>query len=68
MFLQNGEVVAELPIFEPGVMVQTLPLRTSITPAMIIGPTFDSEVNALALALFLAAVGVGFAKRTKRRT
>ena len=68
VFLPNGEVVAELPIFEPGVMVQTLPLRTSITPAMIIVPTFDSAVNALALALFLAAVGVGFAKRTKRRT
>ena len=68
VFLPNGEVVAELPIFEHGVMVQTLPLRTSITPAMIIGPTFDSAVNALALALFLAAVGVGFAKRTKRRT
>jgi apolipoprotein N-acyltransferase len=68
VFLPNGEVVEELPIFEPGVMVQTLPLRTSITPAMVIGPSFDFVVNLLALLLLLAALGFGFANRTRRRS
>lgn len=66
VFLPNGEVVDELPIFEPGVMVQSLPLRTSITPAMFIGRLFDFVVNFLALSLLLAAIGFGFANRTRR--
>jgi apolipoprotein N-acyltransferase len=68
VFLPNGEVFDELPIFEPGVMVQTLPLRTSITPAMLIGPTFDLVVNAVALLLLAAALGYRFANRSRKRT
>jgi apolipoprotein N-acyltransferase len=68
VFLPNGEVVDELPIFEPGVMVQTLPLRTSITPAMLIGPTFDLVVNVVALLLLAAALGYRFANRSRKRT
>jgi apolipoprotein N-acyltransferase len=68
VFLPNGEIVDELPIFEPGVMVQTLPLRTSITPAMVIGPWFDLAVNIAALMLLFAAVVHGFSNRARRRT
>jgi apolipoprotein N-acyltransferase len=68
VFLPNGEVFDELPIFEPGVMVQTLPLRTSITPAMLIGPTFDLVVNVVALLLLAAALGYRFANRSRKRT
>lgn len=68
VFLPNGEVVDELPIFEPGVMVQTLPLRTSITPAMLIGPTFDLIVNLAALLLLASAVGFGVANRRRKRS
>jgi apolipoprotein N-acyltransferase len=57
VFLADGSIVDQLPIFEPGVMVNTLPLRTSITPAMAIAPLFDLSVNFLALAFFVAAIG-----------
>lgn len=68
IFLPNGKIVAELPIFEPGVMVETLPLRTSVTPAMIIGPTFDLLVNIAAGLLLIGAVGSGIVTRTRRRS
>ena len=57
IFLADGSVVDELPIFEPGVMVNTLPLRTSITPAMAIGPGFDLAINVFALGLLSGAIG-----------
>ena len=66
IFLPNGKVVAELPIFEPGVMVEKLPLRTSITPAMIIGPSFDLFVNFSALALLVAGIVFGYSRRPKK--
>jgi apolipoprotein N-acyltransferase len=65
VFLPNGVIVDELPIFEPGVMVATLPLRTSITPAMLIGPAFDLVVNLAALALLLLAMAAKMASRSR---
>ena len=65
IFLADGSIVDQLAIFEPGVMVQTLPLRTSITPAMAIGPGFDLVVNFAALALF--ATGLIFRLRARSR-
>jgi apolipoprotein N-acyltransferase len=65
VFLADGSIVDQLPIFEPGVMVQTLPLRTSITPAIAIGPGFDLAVNFAALALF--ASGLIFRLRARSR-
>jgi apolipoprotein N-acyltransferase len=67
IFLPNGRIVDQLPIFEPGVMVQTVPLRSSITPAMAIGSAFDFAVNIAALALLIVAIGSGAARRTKRQ-
>jgi apolipoprotein N-acyltransferase len=68
VFLPNGEILDELPIFEPGVMVETLPLRTSLTPAMIIGPYFDLLMNLLALGLFVVALGFSAANRRRSRS
>lgn len=65
IFLADGSIVDQLPIFEPGVMVQTLPLRTSITPAMAIGPGFDLTINVLALSLLVSAIGSWARRRTK---
>jgi apolipoprotein N-acyltransferase len=56
VFLADGSIVDQLPIFEPGVMVNTLPLRNSITPAMAIGAGFDLAVNFAALALFASGL------------
>lgn len=66
VFLADGSIVDQLPIFEPGVMVQTLPLRTSTTPAMAIGPGFDLSVNFAALALFVS--GLIFRLRARSRS
>lgn len=68
VFSPNGQVLNELPIFEPGVMVETLPLRTSITPAMAIGWAFDLAVNIVAVALVAAAIGFSFSKRARKRS
>ena len=57
IFLPNGQIISELPIFEPGVMVEKVPLRTAITPAMAISPFFDLTVNLLALGLLVPAIG-----------
>ena len=66
IFLADGSIVDELPIFEPGVMVQTLPLRTSITPAMAIGPGLDLTINVLALSLVTGSIGFWARRRAKR--
>jgi len=66
IFLADGSIVDELPTFESGVMVQTLPLRTSITPAMTIGPGFDLTINVLALGLLSGAIGSWVRGRTKK--
>jgi len=63
IFLPNGEIISELPIFEPGVMVEKVPLRTSITPAMAISPYFDLTVNLAAIGLLVGAFG----RQLKRR-
>ena len=68
IFLANGEIVDQLPIFEPGVMVQPLPLRTSLTPAMIIGPGFDLFVNISALGLFAGAIVSTLRIRSRERS
>ena len=57
IFLPNGEIISELPIFEPGVMVEKIPLRNSITPAMAISPYFDLFVNLIALGLLVPTIG-----------
>jgi hypothetical protein len=37
-------------------MVEKVPLRTSITPAMAISPFFDTSVNLIGLGLMGAAI------------
>ena len=66
VFLADGSIVDELPIFEPGIMVHTLPLRTSITPAMVIGPGFDLAINVFALSLLTGAIGSWVRGRSKK--
>lgn len=68
VFLADGSIVEQLPIFEPGVMVHTLPLRNSITPAMAIGAGFDLAVNFAALALFVAGLIFRLRARTRNRS
>ena len=66
IFLPNGQVIDQLPIFEPGVMIQTVPLRDSITPAMAIGEFFDFTVNTVALGLMISGFGLSRSRREKK--
>lgn len=66
IFLPNGQIIDELPFYEPGVMIQTVPLRRSITPAMAIGPCFDLVVNLAALALVASVVRFTLTRRSRR--
>ena len=56
IYSPDGSVIDQLPTFEPGVMLETLPLRTAITPAMLIGPLFDLLANLIAAALLAMAL------------
>jgi apolipoprotein N-acyltransferase len=57
VFAPDGKVLDQLPTFEPGVMVTTVPLRNSITPAMVFGPVFDLATNFAALLLLALVLG-----------
>ena len=57
IFAPDGEVLDQLPTFEPGVMVARVPLRSSITPAMAIGGALDLGINLAALVLVFFSHG-----------
>jgi apolipoprotein N-acyltransferase len=59
-------VLDALPTFVPGAMVTEVPLRTSITPAMLLGRGVDLWINILALVLL--ALALTKAQRDKRRS
>jgi len=53
IYSPDGSVIDQVPSFEPAAMLDKLPLRKSITPAMVIGPVFDLLIN-LSAAMLLA--------------
>lgn len=68
----NGDTLDRLPTFEPGTMVQEVPLSTTTTPATSAGRQIETTVCAIGLAglLLLALLARrrrGIAKHTDRR-
>ena len=59
IFLPTGETLAELPWYEPGAMVERVPLHSGMTPALIIGGWID----LLILLLTVVLVGLRWQKR-----
>jgi apolipoprotein N-acyltransferase len=55
VYAPDGTKLDSLPVFEPGAMITQVPLRTSKTPAMIIGSSVDLFFN-LAAALITMIV------------
>ena len=55
IYSPDGSIIDQIATFEPGVMLEKLPLRTSITPAMVVGPVFDLFANLLAALLIALA-------------
>ncbi|MCW4384480.1 apolipoprotein N-acyltransferase [Salinibacterium sp. SYSU T00001] len=60
----DGSTIADLPTFEPGAMVETIPLRDSVTPAAAIGRQVEWFTAGIGM-LGLLAVG-GLAVRRSR--
>ena len=59
IFLPTGETMAELPWYEPGAMVERVPLHNGMTPALILGGWID----LLILLLTVVLVGLRWQKR-----
>jgi apolipoprotein N-acyltransferase len=66
----DGRITAELPWYEPGTMVEDVPLATVITPAVAIGRQLEWFVSGLGLALLVVAgaTRVGTSEGGRRRT
>jgi apolipoprotein N-acyltransferase len=60
----DGRTIARLPTFEPGSMVEDVPLSSATTPATVLGDSVDWAVGGFAVASLLAG---GLARRGARR-
>jgi apolipoprotein N-acyltransferase len=67
IYSPDGSTIAQVPSFEPAVMLEKLALRNSVTPAMVIGPAFDLIVNLIAAGLIALAFGYRSAWPPARR-
>lgn len=67
IYAPNGSTLQQVESFVPAALLADVPLRTSITPAMIFGPWIDLMLNVLAFALIAAAAGVRLSKNQIRR-
>jgi apolipoprotein N-acyltransferase len=65
VYAPDGTKLDSLPVFEPGAMITQVPLRTSKTPAMIIGSSVDFFFN-LAAALLTMIVLMTWLRKRKR--
>jgi apolipoprotein N-acyltransferase len=66
IYLADGSVVQELKTFEAGAMIQDVPLRKSITPAMLIGSWVDLFMNLMALSLITLSLWLRSTSKKKR--
>ena len=64
MFAPDGRVIAKLPTFTRGAMVETIPLSTTLTPAMFAGRQIEWMVAGFGLASLI--VGMVLAPRRAR--
>jgi apolipoprotein N-acyltransferase len=53
MILPDGKIVEQLETYTADVMRQELPLRTSLTPAMMFGATLEMANNFAALGMLI---------------
>ena len=62
----DGSTIDSLPTWEPGAMVQTVPLSDTITPAITIGRGIEWLVSGLGLAGFALSCLGGVTARRRR--
>jgi len=54
----DGSTIARLPTFEPGSVVQDVPLSTTTTPATLVGAGVELTLSGLGLGGLLLAIGL----------
>ena len=59
----DGATLDQLPVWEPGSMVQTVPLSSTITPAMALGRGLEWMLSGLGLAGLALSLAAGVAAR-----
>jgi apolipoprotein N-acyltransferase len=60
--LPDGTMVDRLPQYEPGAMIETLPLSDTVTPAMAVGAVIE---RAIAIASLGALLGLALLGRRR---
>jgi apolipoprotein N-acyltransferase len=63
MFGPNGQVIGKLPTFTRGALVDTVPLSTTVTPAMVAGRQIEWLVGGFGLA----GLALGLLLRPRRK-
>lgn len=63
----SGETLDELEWYEPGAMVQSVPLETHLTPAVVAGRQFEWLVAGIGLGGLAVALVASRAPRSSRR-
>jgi apolipoprotein N-acyltransferase len=63
MILPTGEVVQQLETYTADIMRETLPLRTSQTPAMLIGSTLEMSNNFAAIGILIYTLVISLRRR-----
>ena len=67
MFAPDGRVIAELPTFTRGALVQNVPLSTTITPAMALGRQLELLIGGFGLAALFLGKLLGRTRKPTRR-
>lgn len=65
MIAPDGTMLDRLPQYEPGAMLEELPLSTTVTPGIRLGAWVDA---ALSIGAALALLGLGIASRAARHS
>lgn len=63
----DGTITAELPWYQPGTMVEDVPLSTVITPAVLLGRQLEWFVSGLGLAALIIAGAAASGSRRRAR-
>jgi apolipoprotein N-acyltransferase len=67
IYAADGEILQQVPTFEPAVLQQQVALSNRVTPAIFAGPLLDLFLNIVALALIAYAATASFRKRIGER-
>ena len=63
IIMPDGTISQQLPIYQAAVMRETVPLRNSITPAMMFGSSFELANNFSAVAQIIFLIWLKLARR-----